>query len=212
MTQTDLSQPLRIGLTGGIGSGKTTISNLFAELGISIIDADVIAHEIIQPDRQAHTEILDLFGSNILLENREIDRKKLRQLVFNDQKKLDQLEKITHPRIISYMCEQVAQTTSPYCILSIPLLLEKGLENDVDRVLIVDIPADIQNKRVANRDNISQKEVENIMKHQITREKRLLSADDIIQNEGNISELQSQVQNLHLKYLALSSLRESINE
>lgn len=211
VTQTEPSRPLLIGLTGGIGSGKTTVSGLFQNFGINIIDTDIIAREIVEPDQKAYDEIVDVFGSKILSKNRDIDRKKLRQLVFDQPKKLSQLEKITHPRIISTMREQISQTTSPYCILCIPLLFEKELQREVDRVLVVDVPTEIQKQRVANRDNNSKAQVEAIMKHQLSRNKRLLLADDVIKNEGSLSDLQSQVQDLHARYLTLAEAHENTN-
>ena len=203
MTQTNLPHPLRIGLTGGIGCGKTTVCNLFEELGINIIDTDIIAREIVQPDEIAHQEIIAAFGSNILTENREIDRKKLREIVFDQPEKLQQLEKITHPRIISSMRAQVRQSTSPYCILCIPLLFEKNLREEVDRVLVVDLPTEVQKERVAARDGINIEQVEAIMSHQLERKQRLSLANDVITNNGSVSDLQPQVMDLHEKYLSL---------
>ncbi len=207
MTQTNLSHPLRIGLTGGIGCGKTTVCDLFEELGINIIDTDIIAREVVQPGEIAHQEIVAAFGSNILSQkseqNREIDRKKLREIVFGQPEKLQQLEKITHPRIISSMRAQVRQSTSPYCILCIPLLFEKNLREEVDRVLVVDLPTEVQKERVAARDGINIEQVEAIMSHQLERKQRLSLANDVITNNGSVSDLQPQVMDLHEKYLSL---------
>jgi len=203
VTQTS-SHPLRIGLTGGIGCGKTTVCHLFEELGITIIDADIVAREIVQPDEIALLEIVSAFGPDILSENREIDRKKLRELVFDHPEKLQQLEKITHPRIISSMRSQVSQATSPYCILCIPLLFEKNLRAEVDRVLVVDLPTDVQKQRVASRDGINLAQVEAIMKHQLGRKQRLSLADDEITNSGSVFDLQPQVMHLHQQYLKLA--------
>ncbi len=207
MTQTNLSHPLRIGLTGGIGCGKTTVCDLFEELGINIIDTDIIAREVVQPGEIAHQEIVAAFGSNILSQkseqNREIDRKKLREIVFGQPEKLQQLEKITHPRIISSMRAQVSQSTSPYCILCIPLLFEKNLREEVDRVLVVDLPTEVQKERVAARDGINIEQVEAIMSHQLERKQRLSLANDVITNNGSVSDLQPQVMDLHEKYLSL---------
>ncbi len=207
MTQAS-TYPLRIGLTGGIGCGKTTVCNLFEQLGIKIIDADVIAHEIVEPNKPAYNKILETFSaSKILTENRLIDRQKLRAIVFKDKNKLEQLEKITHPRIIKTMRDQVKQSTSDYCILCVPLLFEKKLEDEVDRVLVVDIASDIQKQRVVARDGNNINQIEAIMKHQLTREKRLALADDIIINDGSVSDLMPQVTALHDQYLSMETLR-----
>ena len=204
MTKTNLlHKPLRIGLTGGIGCGKTTVCNLFEELDINIIDADIVAREIVMPGEIAHQEIVEAFGSNILSENQEIDRKKLREIVFDQPEKLQQLEKITHPRIISTMRAQVSQSTSPYCILCIPLLFEKNLHEEVDRVLVVDLPTEVQKQRVATRDAISIDQVETIMNHQLERKQRLSRANDVITNNGSVTDLQPQITALHKKYLSL---------
>ena len=203
MIVTAPSHPLRIGLTGGIGCGKTTVCDLFELSGINIIDADIVAREIVQPDELAHKEIVNTFGSAILDKNREIDRKKLRDIVFDQPEKLQQLEKITHPRIISSMRVQVSETTSPYCILCIPLLFEKKLQEEVDRVLVVDLPIEVQKERVASRDGINITQVEAIMSHQINREERLSLADDVILNDGSIPDLQARVETLHERYLSL---------
>ena len=200
--------PLRIGLTGGIGCGKTTVCDLFEQLGVNIIDADLVAREVVQPDEEAYKEIVETFGSNILSKNREIDRKKLRELVFGHPEKLQQLEKITHPRIISNMRDQVSKTTSPYCILCIPLLFEKKLQEEVDRVLVVDIPVEVQKQRVASRDEITLDQVATIMGHQLERKQRLSLANDVITNDGLISDLQSQVNTLHKQYMATAETHE----
>jgi len=204
VNQKGSSHPLRIGLTGGIGCGKTTVCHLFAELGICIIDADILAHEIVQPDEIAHQEIVATFGSGILSENREIDRKKLRELVFKEPEKLQELEKITHPRIISSMHAQVRKAASPYCILCVPLLFEKDLREEVDRVLVVDLPTNIQKQRVAARDGIDMTQIEAIMQYQLSRKQRLSLADDVITNSGSVTDLQPQVMQLHQQYLELS--------
>ncbi len=204
MTKTNLShQPLRIGLTGGIGCGKTTVCNLFEELGINVIDADIVAREIVMPDEICHQEIITAFGKDILSENREIDRKKLRDIVFSHPEKLLQLEKITHPRIISNMRTKVSQSTSLYCILCIPLLFEKKLQEEIDRVLVVDLAIDVQKQRVAARDGINIDQVEAIMSHQLERKQRLSLADDVITNNGSVADLRPQVIALHKKFLSL---------
>ena len=197
--------PLRIGLTGGIGCGKSTVCHLFEQLGIPVIDTDLIAREIVRPGQPAYQEILTRFGSDILTTNNEINRQLLREIVFNQSGKLQQLEKITHPRIISSMRDQVTQLISPYCILCIPLLLEKKLETEVDRVLVVDLPAEVQKQRVAERDGISLQQVEAIMVTQYSRELRLQHADDVITNTGTIADLEPQVLTLHRRYLALAA-------
>lgn len=207
MTQTTLSHPLRIGITGGIGCGKTTVCDLFEELGINIIDADIVAREIVQPDKVAHQEIVEAFGSEILSENYEIDRKKLRNIVFDQPEKLQQLEKITHPRIISSMRAQVSKTTSPYCIQCIPLLFEKKLREEVDRVLVIDLPTKVQKKRVAARDGINIAQVEAIMSNQLERKQRLSLANDVITNNGLVSDLRPQVIALHKQYLSLAETK-----
>lgn len=201
----DRKPALKIGLTGGIGCGKTTVSKHFEALGIPVIDADIVAREIVQPGKPAYQEIVTTFGANILADDSQLDRKKLRNIVFQNPEKLQQLEKITHPSIISNMDKQVSQVNTSYCILSIPLLLEKDLGIEVDRILIVDIPPAIQKQRVSSRDGISTSQVEDIMENQISREARLKLADDIITNSGSITDLHAQVERLHQKYLELAA-------
>ncbi len=204
MNRNQSTRPLRIGLTGGIGSGKTTVCNFFHDLGIDIIDADIAAREVVRPDQPAWKDIVEHFGLDILDKNHEIDRRKLRQLVFNQTDRLRQLEKITHPRIISTMREHAKHSKSPYCILCFPLLFEKKLEDEVDRILVIDLPEDIQKHRVSQRDQVSHKHVEAIMDQQLIREERLKRADDVITNTGSITDLKTQVKKLHEKYLTMA--------
>lgn len=198
---------LKVGLTGGIGSGKTTVSKLFASLGVPIIDADIIAREVVAPKQSALREISALFGDHLLDEQGQLRRKQLRQIIFADPNKRKQLEAILHPRIRQRMLEQVARAEHQhsYCILSIPLLLESGWQNILDRILVVDISEHLQLTRTCQRDNIDKQAAQAIIASQVSRQTRLLAADDIIDNDGNSDDLHQQVMALHQNYLNLSN-------
>jgi len=195
---------LKIGLTGGIGSGKSTVAKYFAELGVAIIDADKIARELVATGTPALTKIVEHFGNKILTSRDELDRKYLRKLIFNNPKQKQWLERLLHPLIYHEMENQLQQVKSPYCILVIPLLVETQQEKLVDRILIVDAPQEQQINRTIKKNKISEKEVKTIIATQANREQRLASADDIIYNDNSLTKLKQQVQQLHQKYLILS--------
>lgn len=195
---------LKIGLTGGIGSGKSTAANLFADLGIPIIDMDVLAREIVEPGQVALQEIKKLFGDNICNAHGELDRSRLRKIIFADPLMRKQLENIIHPKIRDRVRKLLAMQESPYCIIVIPLLFETQQQDLVDRILVIDSTVGNQIKRTMQRDNISESYVRDIMETQVARDLRLEKADDVIQNTGNKQELASQVRHLHSKYLELS--------
>ena len=200
-------RPLVIGVTGGIGTGKSAVCELFARHGVETIDADVIAREVVTPGEPALREIVDIFGASILTDDGILDRKKLRALVFQDAARRQQLEAILHPRIRDRMSSRLAQQTGDYCLLCVPLLLETGESPEVDRVLVVDSSPEKQRERASARDGTLPEEVERIIQAQMPREQRLAKADDIIDNEGDLEHLGKQVQLLHEKYLALSRSR-----
>lgn len=193
---------LRIGLTGGIGSGKTTVANLFQQKSITIVDADIASREVIKPNTTGFAKIKQTFGEKIIDTKGEINRTLLREIIFTNIKAKQQLEAIVHPLIWQYIEQQVQQSQSPYTILAIPLLLESHKEDKVDRILVVDIPEKIQIQRATKRDKT--KDIKQIMAHQVSRTERLKKADDIIDNSKDINYLQQQVDILHQKYLALS--------
>ncbi len=195
---------LKIGLTGGIGSGKSTVAKYFAELGVAIIDADKIARELVAKDTHTLTKIVKHFGSKILTGRGELDRTYLRKLIFSNPKQKQWLEKLLHPLIFHFMVNQLQQIKSPYCILVIPLLLETQQEKLVDRILVVDAPQEQQINRTMKKNKMSEKEVKAIIVTQANREQRLASADDIIYNDNSLTKLKQQVQQLHQKYLILS--------
>jgi dephospho-CoA kinase len=192
--------PLKIGLTGAIASGKTTVSQLFAKLGVPIIDADVIAHQLVEPGQQALNEIRKVFGPEMIDHDNKLNRAKLRQQIFADTKKRQQLEAILHPRIKKIMQTKAAQTEGPYCILSIPLLVETQQIDLVDRILVVDCSPELQRQRLLKRDKLSSEEIERIINAQASREARLAIADDVIYNNSNLENLQKQVLSLHKIY------------
>ncbi len=194
--------PLKIGLTGGIGSGKTTVCKLFADVAIPIIDADIIARQLVEPGQPALEEIIRQFGSDVL-SNGVLDRKKLGKIIFADKEKKDRLESILHPAIHQRLKQQASSQQSPYCILAIPLLFETGMENLVDRILVIDCPVELQHERVKQRDNLDEEQIARIIASQISREDRLNLADDIIDNSKSAIELAEQVKNLHNLYLSL---------
>lgn len=193
---------LIIGLTGGIGSGKTTVANYFAELGIIIIDADQIAREIVEPGTSAFRQIVAKFGQTILTAEGQLDRSKLRELVFADATLRQWLENLVHPLIRARMCELSQHATSPYCILVIPLLLEGKPNELVQRILVVDSSEALQVSRTQARDHVTAGQVISIMATQITRSQRLKAADDLIVNDGDLFHLKAQVKKLHQFYLA----------
>ncbi|GAC13167.1 dephospho-CoA kinase [Aliiglaciecola lipolytica] len=193
-----------IGLTGGIGSGKTAVSNMFAELGIDIIDADIVARQVVEPDSPALHLIEQKFGSESLLADGNLNRQHLRQIVFTDPAKKTWLDNLLHPLIRERMIHQLQQATSAYCILAVPLLIENNMMAMVNRVLVVDVSEDIQLQRAANRDQQSIKQIQSIMANQSNRENRINHADDIINNDGSFESLKTQVEKLHQRYLTLS--------
>ncbi len=190
-----------VGLTGGIASGKTTISDIFSSLGAAVIDTDVVSRSLLEPKQKGFHKVVEKVGKSILLDNGEIDRRALRQLIFSDEKLKHWLESILHPIILTECREQIDLTeSSPYVILVVPLLFESDFKSLVDRVLAVDCSKEIQLKRLTARDEISVDFAERIISQQISNEDRINRADDIILNNGEEPELIIQVNKLHQLY------------
>ena len=194
-----------VGLTGGIGCGKSSASQLFSELGIDVIDTDVIARQLTQPGGQAISAIRDSFGNAFLTADGALDREKMRNLVFSDSRARQQLEKILHPLILQETIAQIEHSRSPYTILVVPLLLETNDYNPiVQRILIIDCEEQIQISRTMARSQLSEQQVKAIMAQQISRKDRLRKADDVIVNDRDIECLKAQIIQLHHQYLMLS--------
>ena len=193
----------RVGLTGGIGSGKTKAADMFAELGAAVIDTDAISHELTGPGGGAMTAIEGAFGPEYLRADGSLDRAKMRSLVFADAQARQKLEAILHPLIRATSRERIAAATAPYVMLVVPLLLETGSYRDLlDRVLVVDCDEAQQIARTAARSKLTEEEVKRIMAAQISRAERVRAADDVITNDGDINQLREQVEALHRRYLA----------
>jgi len=195
---------VRIGLTGGIGSGKTEVSRYFASLGVPVIDTDTIAHELVARGQPALAEITAEFGDGILDEHGNLDRAKLRCIVFADPAQRRRLEQILHPRIRDNAIALSEQCEAAYCILVIPLLVESGRDYPLDRILVVDTPVELQYRRIAGRDGMSREQIASILAAQADRETRLRAADDVIVNDGDIDELHRKIDGLHQRYLELA--------
>jgi dephospho-CoA kinase len=200
---------LRIGLTGGIGSGKTTVAALFAGHGIPVIDTDEIARALAQPGQDAYVEIVRVFGAGILDTDRHIDRTQLGQLVFMDPAKRRQLEAILHPRIRAQVERQIQSLHAPYCIVVAPLLIEAGFADRTDRILVIDCDESQQLARVAARSTLNEAEIRRIMAAQLSRTERLQHADEVLENNGDLPRLEAEVRRLHARYLALAAARPS---
>lgn len=196
---------LRIGLTGGIGAGKSVVSKKFNALyDIPVIDADDLTRDLMQIDKEAYHEIVAVFGMEALTDNKEINRKFLRDVIFSDRTKRAILEKIIHPKVEHAITEKVANLSSAYCLIVIPLLIESNMQSVVDRILVVDTRKQNQLERVVNRDGCDTDQVQKIIDAQIDPDERLRHADDIITNNGDLGDLDQQIHRLHQKYLALS--------
>ena len=193
--------PLIVGITGGIGSGKSAVTAQFEQLGITVVDADLAARVIVQPGRPALEEIARHFGREVLLADGSLDRAALRQRVFSDEAQRLWLEQLTHPLIGTEIREQLRASDSPYTILSSPLLLETSQRDLVDCVVVVDVPEDIQLQRTMARDTNDVAQVRRIMAAQMPRQERLTLADIVIDNSRSLQELASSVQELHKEFL-----------
>lgn len=192
-----------IGLTGGIGSGKTAVSDIFASQGIDIVDADLASRVVVEKGKPALDKISKHFGAEILSENGELNRAKLREIIFKAPEERQWLESLLHPIIAEQIRYELDSSKSPYCILVSPLLLETEQKDFCDSLLIVDVPEKFQVQRTALRDNVPEEQVESIMATQIDRAKRLSLADEIIVNDGTLEDLKKKVMDRHLKYLSL---------
>lgn len=193
-----------VGLTGGIGSGKSTIADLFAHYQIDIIDADIIARKVVEPGSPGLQAIVDKLGSDILLTDGTLDRAKLRQAIFNDSTLKHWLNSLLHPMIRDKMQAGIRQAQSPYCLLVIPLMVENNLQAMAHRLLVVDVDEEVQIARTQQRDQVDAGHVRKILAAQASRQARLDAADDVITNNGSSAELQAAVGELHQQYLALS--------
>lgn len=199
-----------VGLTGGIGSGKSKVSDWFSQQGIHIIDADVIAREVVQQGSSTLKKIVQKFGNWVLDDKGELNRRAIREYVFARPQALVDLEQITHPAIRNTAKQQLVNATSAYTILVAPLLLEAseaGLANLCHRVLVIDSSEQLQMERASSRDGQTKERIEQIMANQLPREERVKLADDIVLNNGDLTELYEQLPALHEKYLSLSKQR-----
>lgn len=200
---------LVIGLTGGIGSGKTMATDHFARLGITVVDADLASRMVVQPGQPALQDIADHFGPGVLLPDGSLNRPALRAIAFADPEARKVLERITHPRIAEEISRQLAASTSPYTILVSPLLFESGQHRFANRTVLVDTTEALQQQRAARRDSVSEEQIKAIMAVQMSREDRLGRADDVLLNDGDLAHLHAAVEALHQRYLALAAEQDT---
>lgn len=193
--------PYVVALSGGVASGKSTIANLFAQLGVPIIDADIIARQVVEVGTEALAQIVKHFSTEILLPNGELDRSQLREIIFNNDHERLWLNNLLHPIIHQITQKQIAKQTAPYVIWVVPLLIENNLHQLADRILMVDVPETLQMERLIYRDKISESLAKRMIRTQVPLAERLSYADDIIVNNGNLASLSEQVNKLHQQYL-----------
>ncbi len=197
---------LSIGLTGGIGSGKSEVASMFSQLGVPVIDADEIAHRVVQPGSGALAEITANFGEEVLSADGTLDRARIADIVFNDPDLRSRLEAIIHPRVREQIrADKVQYKDRPYIIIVIPLLLESGQRDLVDRVLIVSADESVRVQRVLARDNRTRAQIRAIMESQLDDRQRRAAADDELDNNGSLEALRLSVEQLHRRYLALAA-------
>jgi dephospho-CoA kinase len=205
-----MTRPLRIGLTGGIASGKSTVTQRFAELGVPVIDADVASRNVVEPGKPGLAQVVQRFGGGILDADGRLDRRALRNLIFQDSSLRQALDAILHPLIRAEMEREAAQATAPYVVMAIPLLVEGGSAGKrVDRVLVVDADETLQIQRLQARDGSSEEQARAILSSQATRAARLSHADDVLLNAGSVAELRQAVDRLHEQYLQLAQSSSS---
>jgi dephospho-CoA kinase len=200
----------RVGLTGGIASGKSVVASAFERLGVPVIDTDGLAREVVLPGTLGLSAVAERFGPSVLQPDGTLDRRALRGLIFSDPVARRDLEGLLHPRIQALLAQRVADVTHPYCVLAIPLLVEGGGRIPVDRVLVVDCPRETQLARLLRRDGETLAGAEAILAAQATREARLARADDVIDNSGPLTALDGTVGRLHEQYLRQAAAAEKV--
>lgn len=201
------TRAFRVGLTGGIASGKSAVAALFAALGVPVIDTDEIARAVVAPGEPLLDHIVGRFGPEVLAADGSLDRRRLRDIVFADPAARAALERLTHPAIREEVDRRSAAAGGPYQIIAIPLLVETNARAGLDRVLVVDCSEELQLRRVQARDGSTRAQAEAILAAQATRARRLAAADDVISNEGELSALRDAVEQLHARYLGLAATR-----
>ena len=201
--QTRRQHLFTVGVTGGIGSGKSAVADYFASQGICIVDADIVARVVVEPGTKALAQITERFGNDILI-NGQLDRGKLRTIIFAAPDERKWLENLLHPLIEQQIIDQLGQVTSRYAVLVSPLMLEIGQQALVDRVLVVDVPEHIQIERTMTRDQMTEEQTRQILNSQISREQRLAKAHDIVDNSGSLAQLHHYLEPLHQRYLRLA--------
>ncbi|MDU9142696.1 dephospho-CoA kinase [Klebsiella aerogenes] len=194
-----------VALTGGIGSGKSTVADEFAHLGVTVIDADIIARQVVEPGTLALLAIAEKFGPQMINDDGSLNRRRLRERIFAHSEDKAWLNALLHPLIQQETRRQMQASTSPYLLWVVPLLVENRLTDKADRVLVVDVPKETQIERTIRRDGVSREHAEHILAAQATREQRLAAADDVIENMGSADAVASHVARLHDKYLMLAS-------
>ena len=201
--QTRRQHLFTVGVTGGIGSGKSAVADYFVSQGICIVDADIVARVVVEPGTKALTAITERFGNDILI-NGQLDRGKLRTIIFAAADERKWLENLLHPLIEQQIIDQLSQATSRYAVLVSPLMLETGQQALVDRVLVVDVPEHIQIERTMTRDQMTEEQTRQILNSQISREHRLAKAHDVVDNSGSLAQLHQHLEPLHQRYLRLA--------
>jgi dephospho-CoA kinase len=196
-------KPWILGLTGGIGSGKTAVAEHFGTLGVHWVDADHAARWVVEPGRPALSLIRQHFGESVIAADGSLNRSALRQLVFQDPAQRQWLEQLLHPLIREEVAEHLAQARSPYAIMMSPLLIESGQYKQTNRVLVVDVPEALQLQRAMRRDQASEEQIRAIFKAQASRDERLSYADEVLSNDRDLAWLQAEVERLHTFYLTL---------
>ncbi|WPR79527.1 dephospho-CoA kinase [Klebsiella aerogenes] len=194
-----------VALTGGIGSGKSTVADEFAHLGVTVIDADIIARQVVEPGTPALLAIAERFGPQMINDDGSLNRRRLRERIFAHSEDKAWLNALLHPLIQQETRRQMQALTSPYLLWVVPLLVENRLTDKADRILVVDVPKETQIERTIRRDGVSREHAEHILAAQATREQRLAAADDVIENMGSADAVASHVARLHDKYLMLAS-------
>lgn len=203
------NNPWILGLTGGIGSGKSTASHYFANAGIKVVDADKVAREVVEPGTEGLTAIVARYGVDVLTAQEQLDRAKLREIIFSDDQEKQWLNGLLHPLIRTRMLSQLRAAQSQYVVLEAPLLFENNLDKYCNRTLLIDVPVEVQVQRASVRDDVTEQQIRAIIASQLSRTEKLQRTDDIITNCGSMNELEHKVKRYHESYLRLLNLQSS---